>query len=105
MQGQSSHKAVIDVGQSVLALGQAYVAFSRVKFSGKVILVELIRSAFCNNDHVHQDYERFAGLPIMWLTETFGSSPTLQCSLSTIMLYINSNAIAHVTRFIEPLII
>ena len=57
----------IDVGQSVhTALGQAYVAFSRVKLSEGVMLVGLIKPAFHNNDRaVRQEYGRFAGPPIV----------------------------------------
>ena len=50
----------------MFAHGQAYVALSRVKSLGGVMLVGLIKSAFHKNDHaVHREYERLAGLPIV----------------------------------------
>ena len=66
VQGLSVDKAVIDLGSSVFAHGQAYVALSRVKSLGGVMLVGLIKSAFHKNDRaVHREYERLAGLPIV----------------------------------------
>ena len=66
VQGLSLEKAVIELGQSVLARGQAYVALSRVKSLGGVMLMGLIKSAFHKNDRaVQHEYERLAGLPIM----------------------------------------
>lgn len=66
MQGFSLDKAVIDLGLSVFAHGQAYVALSRVKSLEGVMLVGLITSAFYKNDGaVHREYERLVGLPIV----------------------------------------
>ena len=56
----------------MFAHGQAYVALSRVKSLAGIMLLGLIKSAFRKNDHaVHREYERLAGLPIVYLISCF----------------------------------
>ena len=49
VQGLSLDKAVIDLGSSIFAHGQAYVAFSRVRSLEGVLLIGLCRASFNKN--------------------------------------------------------
>ena len=65
VQGLSLDRAVIDLGSSIFAHGQAYVAVSRVKTEEGVLLVGLIRSAFKKTDaNVAKELERILAKPI-----------------------------------------
>ena len=65
VQGLSLDRAVIDLGGSVFAHGQAYVALSRVKSLQGVMLVGLTKSSFSKNQRiVSEEYERLQGCPV-----------------------------------------
>ncbi len=66
VQGLSFDKAVIELGKNVFAHGQAYVALSKMRNLGSVMLTGLQRFKLNLKDNaVHQEYARLALRPIL----------------------------------------
>ena len=66
-QGLTLDKAVIDLGSSVFAHGQAYVALSRLRTQEGLLLTGLSRLAFQRTDYeVKTEMKRVFGNPMSW---------------------------------------